>query len=92
MRVFISSDFLGIYMNLFKIKQSVRILFGLCKFCSNCANLFGFCIPCEFCLDCANCVRIVRIVRKVVLIFAHKKNRTKNKTMCGSFVRIFCSF
>ena len=84
-------------MNLFKIKRSVRILFGLCEFCSNCsncanyANLFGICILCEFCLDCANCVRIVRIVRKVVLIFAHKKNRTKNKALCGSFVQIFCS-
>ena len=40
----------------------------------------------------SHCVRIVRIVRKVVLIFAHKKNRTKNKALCGSFVRIFCSF
>ena len=85
-------------MTLFKIKQSVRIFFGLCEFCSNCANcancanLFGFYIVCEFCSDCANCVRIVRIVRKVVLIFAHKKNRTKNKALCGSFVRIFCSF
>ena len=98
MCVFISSDFVRIYMNLFKIKQSVRILFGLCKFCSNCANcancanFFGFSILCEFCSDCANCVRIVRIVRKVVLIFAHKKNITKNKTLCGSFVRIFYSF
>ena len=82
-------------MTLFKIKQSVRILFGLCEFCSdcaNCANLFGFYIVCEFCSDCANCVRSVRIVRKAVLIFAHKKNRTKNKALCGSFVRIFCSF
>ena len=81
-----------------QIKQSVRILFGLCEFgsncanCANCANLFRFYIPCEFCSACANCVQIVRIVQKVVLIFAHKKNKTKNKAMCGSFVRIFCSF
>ena len=75
-----------------RILCSVRILFGLCELCANCANLFGFYIVCEFCSDCANCVRIVRIVRKVVLIFTHKKNRTKNKALCGSFVRIFCSF
>ena len=92
MRVFISSDFVQIYMNFFKIKRSVRILFGLCEFCSNCVNFFGFCILCKFCSDCANCVRIVRIVRKAVLIFAHKKNRTKNKALCRSFVQIFCSF
>ena len=75
-----------------QIKQSVRILFGLCEFCSNCANcanLFRFCILCKFCPDYANCVRIVR---KTILIFAHKKNKTKNKALCGSFVRIFCSF
>ena len=52
-------------------------------------NLFRFCILCEFCSDCAN---FVQIVRKVVLIFSHKKNRTKNKALCSSFVRIFCSF
>ena len=95
MRVFISTDFVRIYMNLFKIKQSVRIFFGLYEFCSNCANcanLFGFCILYEFCSDCANCVRIVQIVKKAVLIFAHKKNRIKNKALCSSFVRIFCSF
>ena len=71
-----------------RVKKKMKALF-FCSNCANCANLFGFYILCEFCSDCANCVRIVR---KVVLIFAHKKNRTKNKAMCGSFVRIFCSF
>ena len=58
----------------------------MCEFCSDCANcenLFGFYIVCEFCSDCANCVRIVQ---KAVLIFTHKKNRTKNKALCRSFV------
>ena len=53
MRVFISSDFVRIYMNLFKIKQSVRILFGLCELCEfiqilyTVRILFGLCELCE---------------------------------------------
>ena len=70
----------------------------LCEFCSDCANFVQIMRTVRICSDfvyCANFVRIVQIVqsvRKAVLIFTHKKNITKNKALCGSFVRIFCSF
>ena len=81
-------------MNLFKIKQSVRILFRLCKFVLIVLIVRNVRIYSDFvyCVNFVRIVRIVRIVRKVVLIFAHKKNITNNKAMCGSFVQIFCSF
>ena len=69
-------------MNLFKLNR-------VCKFFSYCANFVPiefldlytvriFFGLCKLCENCANC--------------AHKMNRTKNKAMCGSFVRISCSF
>ena len=70
-------------MNLFKIKQSLRILFRLCEFCSNCANcanLFGFCILCEFFLDCANCA-------KSCSNFRTQKEQNKEQ----GHVRFFCA-
>ena len=79
----------------------MRILFRLCEFCSDCVNfvlivrivrIVRICSDFVHCANFVRIVRIVRIVRKVVLIFAHKKNRTKNKAICGSFVRILCSF
>ena len=78
-------------MNLFKLNR-------VCEFCSDCANfvlivqIVRILRMCSDFVYCANFVRIVRIVRKAVLVFTHKKNRTKNKAMCSSFVRIFCSF
>ena len=50
-------------MTLFKIKQSVRISFGLCELCELCEFvrilhsvriLFGLC---ELCANCANCAK-----------------------------------
>ena len=76
-------------MTLFKIKQSVRILFGLCEFCStcancvNCANLFGFYIVCEFCSDCANCANCAKSCSN----FRTQKEQNKEQGP----VRFFCA-
>ena len=84
-----------IYYNIhiYHIYDKYKLIIAiLCEFMRICSNSVEYANFVQIVRICSNCTNFVQIVRKAVLIFAHKKNRTNNKALCGSFVRIFCSF